>query len=327
MRREHLSDFASPSGGDDTETALHKIIVETLRERGASFFADLVGAARATPRDVLDALWDLVWAGLVTNDTFAPVRALSWPKRNAPSARPRTGRLPPESAGRWALTPIAPEPTSATATARAHLLATDLLERYGVVTREAVASEGIAGGFSAVYPVLKAMEDGGRIRRGYFVEGLGAAQFALPGAVERLRAERDEPDEADVRIVAASDPANPYGAALPWPRREEQQKRGLQRVAGAYVVLVNGEPALYVERGGRSVVTLPAFDDWSAQALAALIDSPLAEGRGLTIERIDGDSATEAPLAGAFADAGFVAGYRGLTYRPRREALAHAGRG
>jgi ATP-dependent helicase Lhr and Lhr-like helicase len=326
VRRERMPDFAVPATAEGCDSPLHLAILDALRTHGASFFAELVASARTTPRDVLQALWDLVWAGTVTNDTFGPLRALSWPKRHAPSARPRTGGLPPESAGRWALTPAAPDPTAAVATARAHMLANALLERYGVVTREAVAAEGLVGGFSAVYPVLKVMEEGGRIRRGYFVEGLGAAQFALPGAVERLRAERDTTDEPGVRILAATDPANPYGAALAWPRSGEPSKRSLQRVAGAYVVLVDGEPALYFERGGRSLVTLPAFDACSADSIGALLDSPLVAGRGLTIERIDGGTASDSPLAPAFHEAGFVTGYRGLTYRPRREASASAGR-
>lgn len=213
------------------------------------------------------------------------------------------------------------------ATQRAHALATTLLERYGVVTREAVMAEGVTGGFSFVYPVLKTMEEGGRIRRGYFVEGLGAAQFALPGAVDRLRAERELPDEPAVRVLAASDPANPYGAALPWPRRDEQERRGLQRAAGAYVVLADGEPMLYLERGGRSVVTFPGFDDeggWRHAVDGLLGLAAHSGGRGLTIERIDRVPPSESPFAGAFVAAGFTAGYRGLTFRPSRPELAGA---
>ncbi len=324
-RRERIADVTPVQPVDGLDDPLHQALLDTLRSHGASFFVELVAAARATPRDVLDALWDLVWAGLVSNDTFAPIRALAWPKRHG-TPRGRSGSLPPESAGRWSLTPVLPEATAATATARAHALANTLLERYGVVTREAVAAEGVPGGFSAIYPVLKAMEEGGRIRRGYFVEGLGAAQFALPGAVDRLRAERELPGEPEVRVLAATDPANPYGAAVAWPRRDDQQRRSLQRAAGAYVVLVNGEPALYLERGGRSVVTLPAFDGESGTlAVGALTTlTPQGAGRGLTIERIDGESATDSPLAQTFRSAGFADGYRGLTYRPAREVLAGA---
>jgi ATP-dependent Lhr-like helicase len=325
-RRQQLPALGAAAQGEDSDSPLHSAILDALRSGGASFFTDLVVAARTTPRDVLDALWDLVWAGLVTNDTFAPVRALAWPKRHGPPPRGRAGGLPPESAGRWSLVPATPEATAATATARAHELANTLLERYGVVTREAVAAEGIAGGFSAVYPVLKAMEEGGRIRRGYFVEGLGAAQFALPGAVDRLRAEREARDEPEALVLAATDPANPYGAALPWPRHDDQQRRGLQRAAGAYVVLVDGAAALYLERGGRSVVTLPAFgEERGSVTLAALTELASGPGsRGLTLERIDGVPAAESPFAGQFREAGFVSGYRGLTFRTTREVVPGA---
>ena len=213
---------------------------------------------------MLDALWDLVWAGEVTNDTFAPLRALRW-KRPARDVRRRPGRLtslgPPEAAGRWSLVE---DRRRRPPTERLHATALALLDRHGVVTREAVAGEGVEGGFSAVYPILRALEEAGRIRRGYFVDGLGAAQFALAGALERLRAVREParaPGERDDLLLAAADPANPYGAAIPWPRRGEADRRPFQRAAGAYVVLVDGSAALYLERGGGSIQTLPASDD------------------------------------------------------------------
>lgn len=324
--RERLPEFLAPQPLDEP-AALHETIREALRSRGALFFADLIGIAQAPQRDLLDALWDLAWAGEVTNDTFAPLRALSYKKQAAADAGRRPGRrpFPADSVGRWALTPRPAESSPVTATTRAHALATTLLERYGVVTREAVAAEGIAGGFSTVYPVLKAMEEGGRIRRGYFVEGLGAAQFALPGAIDRLRAEREEPQEPEVRMLAAADPANPYGAAIPWPKREDERRK-LQRAAGAQVVLVNGEPVLYVERNGRAIVMLPAFDRWRDVAVGALIASS-EPGRPLTIERIDGEPAGDSPHAPEFREQGFVTGYRGLTYRvPRRELAGARGR-
>ena len=167
---------------------------------------------------------------------------------------------PPEAAGRWSLVPA-----GVAGTDRAHALALTLLERHGVVTRESVLGEGLAGGFAAVYPVLKAMEEAGKIRRGYFVEGLGAAQFALPGAVDRLRAERTPAEGPIVHLLAATDPANPYGATLGWPKSKK-----LQRVAGAYLVLVDGEPALYIERGRKGLITLPALDQQAAAAVRAL---------------------------------------------------------
>src|SRR6185503_3182331 len=169
----------------------HDAIREHLVRRGASFYREIHSAAGGgSDREVLDALWDLVWAGEVTNDTFAPLRALRW-KRTGRDSRRRPGRLtslgPPEAAGRWSLVEA---PGTAT-TERLHAQSLALLERHGVLTREAVAGEGIEGGFAGVYPILRALEEAGRIRRGYFVDGLGAAQFALAGALERLRSLRE----------------------------------------------------------------------------------------------------------------------------------------
>ncbi|MCK9518365.1 MAG: DEAD/DEAH box helicase, partial [Dehalococcoidia bacterium] len=326
FRRDHLADLAPPPSVDEPGE-LAAAILDYLRDNGASFFTELVRAAKtAHPRDALDALWELAWSGRITNDTFAPLRALAWPRRGAPSPRASRSLVPPEAAGRWS---VVRSPGLVNPTARAHALATALLERYGVVTREAVAAEGIAGGFGAVYPVLKAMEESGRVRRGYFVEGLGAAQFALPGAVDRLRAERDRPEEPQVYVLAATDPANPYGAALPWPRREGE-RRPLQRSAGSRVVLVAGVPVLYLDRGGRSLVTLPAFDDpeYAAPALERLVDlAASAGGRPFALERIDGEPADQSPQAQRFIDAGFAPTYRGLAYRPTRKEPAIAGRG
>jgi ATP-dependent Lhr-like helicase len=185
-------------------------------------------------------------------------------------------------------------------------------------------SEGVEGGFAGIYPVLRALEEAGRIRRGYFVEGLGAAQFALPGAIDRLRAARDgavdRGDAPTVHLLAAADPANPYGAALPWPRRGDEDRRPLARAAGASVVLVDGVPALYVERGGRTLQTLPAFDDAevAAAALPAL-RRLVGDGREreLVITKIDGLSVADSPHRAALLGAGFVAGYRGLVLRSR----------
>jgi ATP-dependent Lhr-like helicase len=193
-----------------------------------------------------------------------------------------------------------------------------------VVTREAVATEGVEGGFAAVYPVLRALEDAGRIRRGYFVDGLGAAQFALAGALDRLRAVRDGAEraaEGDVHLLAAADPANPYGAALPWPRRGETDRRPLQRAAGAYVVLIDGIAALYLERGGATIQTLPAADDpavavTAARALRALVDD--GRTRELVIRKIDGLPVGESPWHEALTAGGFSPGYRGLTIRGSR---------
>jgi ATP-dependent Lhr-like helicase len=196
-------------------------------------------------------------------------------------------------------------------------MATSLLERHGVVTREAVASEGIAGGYAAVYPVLRAMEESGRARRGYFVAGLGAAQFALPGGVDRLRAVRD--DEPAVLVLAATDPAQPYGAALAWPRGSDDERLPLQRAAGAYVVLVDGVAALYLERGGRSLLRLPVAADAevAARAVAALprLVAPGGPMRELRLERVDRAPVSESALAEPLREAGFRPGYRGYLLR------------
>jgi ATP-dependent Lhr-like helicase len=180
-----------------------------------------------------------------------------------------------------------------------------------------VVGEGVTGGFGAVYGVLRELEERGRVRRGYFVEGLGGAQFATPGAVERLRAERSDPSgggrEPATLLLAATDPANPYGAALAWPT-PSSERRGLARAAGAYVVLHDGEAVIYLERGGRSLHTLPAFA-MPAAASAALATLPLliADGRlrNLRLERIDGVPVGESAARDALAAAGFRPGYRG----------------
>lgn len=238
------------------------------------------------------------------------------------------GKLPPESGGRWSLVRrIAAAETRADITARAHARAEALLERLGVVTREGVAADDLPGGFSSVYPVLKAMEDAGRVRRGYFVEGLGAAQFCLPGAVERVRAERDLPDEPSVVVLAATDPAQPYGATLPWPRDESEGRKAYQRVAGARVVLADGAAVLYLDRSHRGILTFPgAEDETTLLAVLALGQDRAALGsKGLSIERIDAVPAMESPLAPVLREAGFAQGFRGFTRRPERaEAMAHA---
>ena len=326
----------SPGGPAGDE--LHDRLRDCLAGRGASFYRELAAAAGgASEREILDALWSLVWAGEITNDTFAPFRALRW-RRPSGERRPRPGRLqmgPPEAAGRWSLVRGAGAPAfgPGAATARLHSLAAVLLDRYGVLTREAVASEDVAGGFSAVYPMLRAMEESGRIRRGYFVEGLGAAQFALPGAVDRLRSMRNPADERrgpTVHLLAAADPANPYGAALAWPRRGEIDRRPLQRAAGAYVVLVDGAAALYLERGGHSLQTLPATDDpvvagAAFAALSGLVDD--GRVRELVMVRVDGVAVSTCAWRPLLEEAGFSAGYRGHVLRPAARRVVPAGRG
>jgi ATP-dependent Lhr-like helicase len=302
----------------------HERIREHLAGRGASFYRELYTAAGGgSDREVLDALWDLVWAGELTNDTFAPLRALRW-KRSGRDVRRRPGRLtslgPPEATGRWSLV----EPPPGTPTERVHATALALLDRQGIVTRDGVAGEGIEGGFAGVYPVLRALEEAGRIRRGYFVDGLGAAQFALAGAIERLRALREAargPGERVIHLLASADPSNPYGAAIPWPRRGEDDRRPLQRAAGAYVVLVDGVAALYLERGGSSLQVLPAADDPEvAVAAARALGGIVTDGRSreLVVTKVDGGPIGDAPFREHLVAAGFVPGYRGLALRAAR---------
>jgi ATP-dependent Lhr-like helicase len=333
--REPLPPGRGPDQEARPDSPLHVAIREHLGARGASFFRALqAGTAPAggSERDVLDALWDLVWAGEVTNDTFAPLRALRWKRPSRSTARGRMGRLtslgPPEAAGRWSLVgsglwdaagaPLSP-------TERMHQVALALLDRHGVLVRESVMAEGLEGGFSAVYPMLRALEEAGRIRRGYFVAGLGAAQFALAGALDRLRAVREPAgstgDDPDVHLLAAADPANPYGAAVPWPRRGEADRRPLPRAAGASVVLVDGIAALYVDRGGSSLQTLPAFDDPAvASAAIGALRSLLFDGRlrEVVVSRVDGEPVGRSPWYDTLLRAGFVQGYRGLVMRKER---------
>jgi ATP-dependent Lhr-like helicase len=211
-------------------------------------------------------------------------------------------------------------PDARAATERLHAVALALLERYGVVTRAAVVAEGVPGGFSAIYPVFRAMEDAGRVRRGYFVEGLGAAQFALPGAVDRLRAVRDARDEDPVvHVVAAADPASPWGGILPWPRRDpDADRRVIARAAGAHVVLVEGIPVLVTERGAKGIVTLPAFDDPGTAVLALRALGSLAAAghvREVVVARVDGEAVAASPHRAILAEAGFVPAYRGMALR------------
>jgi ATP-dependent Lhr-like helicase len=360
---------AAAAGSTSTDEPEHDRAVadELLRARLAQspcFFSDLIAELDLPAEALREALWDLVWAGEATNDAWAPLRA---PRLALARARPerrtsvrrfdrskigqrRTGAQS-QVQGRWSLTePIfrtgaAADGSSAAPGAsgpeRRRVLAELLLERYGIVTREQVLAEGIKGGFAMLYDTLCNLETLGVCRRGYFVEGMGGAQFALPGAVERLRAGRSPigrgsgrpqggPSSAgggrgagagDERgralVIAAADPAQPYGAALSWPKREGRERRP-SRVAGAYVVSIADEPALYVERGGRGLLTLTGGRDEDAavvaEALRALADAVRA-GRvpKLALERIDGEPAIASSLAETLLELGFRPGPRRLT--------------
>lgn len=328
-------------------TALHESVLTALTGGYGLFFRQIADQVRitthpeATDPQLADALWDLAWSGRLTNDTLAPLRSLLGSGRTAGSTahrarrtvprgrygtlgatRPASRSGPPTVSGRWALLPPAePEPTH-----RAHALARTLLDRHGVVTRGAVAAEGVEGGFSAVYRILSAFEDSGQARRGYVVEGLGAAQFAMDGAVDRLRAAataRDRGAEAAAGpravVLAAADPANAYGAALPWPEPPTGAGHKPGRKAGALVVLVDGELTLYVERGGKTVLSWPTEPDAPALAAAAgaLAEAARAGALGtVTVERINGATALTSPLARPLEAAGFLATPRGLRLRP-----------
>ncbi len=344
---------------------VHTAILDCLGNGGAFFFRTLADAVSqsagpTTDDQVRAALWDLVWGGRVSGDTLAPLRALLGGGRTAHRRRPTTGargryaarsavlgrpttglgsaestpggalgRAPRFSAtagdvvGRWALLPSREADPTVTAYTRAEVL----LDRYGVLTRGSVAAEDVPGGFAGVYRVLAAAEESGRVRRGYFVEGLGAAQFGSTGAVDRLRAGvrplGDAPRSAPPALVlAACDPANPFGAALPWPTRDpvDGGGRGHQpaRKAGALVVLVDGELVLYVERGGRSLLTW-SEDPTPLQAAADSLALAVREGvlGKLTVERTDGTPVlrSDHALTEALARAGFHATPRGLRLR------------
>ena len=294
-----------------------------LTER-ALFWPDLVEATALAPEDVLAALWELVWAGEVTNDSWAPLRAarryeLPRPERlGRRFARARRATASPTQ-GRWSVTAslFSPSDTVSQGLPDRRALAELLLERQGIVTRDGVRGEGIRGGYGSVYGELRALETLGVCRRGYFVEGLGGAQFALPGAVERLRELRagSRGEEPDVLVLAAADPAQPYGAAVPWPRRSGARAA---RVAGAWVVLLDGEAALFVERGGRSLVPLREPDaQWLRPALAALVAHVRAGGaKRLAVERFDGAPVVETDALGLLVEAGFLAGPRRAVLRP-----------
>ncbi|MGH3888340.1 MAG: ATP-dependent helicase [Pseudonocardiaceae bacterium] len=315
-----------PAGGPAVGGAL---FFRQLADRaGECLLAD--GEPVPSDADLVVAVWDLVWAGLLTNDSLAPLRALVTgrsathrPRRSAPRgryARMRVGRPsmpsragPPSAAGRWSLVPP-PEPDP---TRRAHARAETFLERHGVLTRGALDTERVAGGFAAVYKVLRAMEDSGRCRRGYVVEGLGAAQFAVPGAIDRLRAMSQVSDHDVAAVVlAAADPAQPYGAALPWPPTAGDVRHRPGRKAGALAVLVGGTPALYVERGGRSLLSFTADTGALRAAVCALADAVRQGWLGsLSVQRADGEVAHGSALAELLRDAGFRATPRGLRLR------------
>jgi ATP-dependent Lhr-like helicase len=332
----HLRDQAEltlPEAAAFEHSEVHQALLDALEPGGAWFFRQLSDAIGATDDGaVVGALWDLVWSGRVSNDTLVPVRALirgGTPSHRsrapAPRVRPAGGARgrgptrvgPPQAAGRWSRLPSAEtEPTL-----RATAAAERLLDRHGVVTRGAVVSERIPGGFAAVYKVLRAYEEAGRCRRGYFVGGLGAAQFGTAGAIDRLRTfSEPAPDQEPLALtLAATDPANPFGAALGWPERggaDSGHRPG--RKAGALVGMVDGALVLYVERGGRTLLTWSEDLDVLTAACLSLAHAAKRGALGrITVERADGETVLGAttPLRAALEKAGFIATPRGLRLR------------
>ncbi|MEY5058610.1 MAG: hypothetical protein RJA51_357, partial [Actinomycetota bacterium] len=315
---------------DPVEDEVAERIRQLLHQRGAQFFDQIVRDVGGFPPDVLQSLWHLVWTGHVTNDTLAPLRAMlsgggragTTSRTAGRTGRPRPGRLtrigPPTGAGRWSLVaPLllpAPRPTESS-----HALALQMLERHGVVTREAVLAEGPVGGFAAIYGVLKTMEECGQVRRGYFINGLGAAQFALPGAVDRLRDARDgvdaelHPESVPAPVVlAATDPAQPHGATVPWPLTTGRPTRS----AGAVVVLADGEVLAWFDPRAHHLVTFPHTRERASwvDALVSLVKD--GRRRSLEVRKIDGESpSNDDPVTDILRRGGFVDGYRGLTLR------------
>jgi ATP-dependent Lhr-like helicase len=325
--------LSAPTEIEFTDT--HRAIMETLGGGGAYFFRQL---ADNPGDDLKQALWELIWAGWITGDTFAPVRAMlsgtrrSTGRRGSPAHRqrqrpPRLSRYSvahaqarssdPTVAGRWSALPAA-EPES---TVRAHFTAETLLNRYGVLTKGAVAAEAVPGGFAMLYKVLTAFEDAGRCQRGYFVESLGGAQFAVASTVDRLRSYLDSVDperrEYHAVVLAAADPANPYGAALPWPAQ------GPGRKAGALVAIVDGELVWFLERGGRTLLSFTNDAEAHVAAATALADL-VSAGRvqSLVVEKVNGVPVLEPGAEGeraivqeALVGAGFARTPRGLRLR------------
>jgi ATP-dependent Lhr-like helicase len=306
--RDSLRTFwAGPD--EDTDFAETSVeILEHLRDRGASFFRDLYEAVGGgDPDQTLESLWDLVWSGHVTNDTFEPVRAyISRRKSKSSGRRSLSSRFPDHAAGRWSLTANLID-GSTSDTERHAAWAELLLDRHGVITRPTVLGEHYPGGFSTLYPVLSRLEEIGRIRRGYFVEGLGGSQFALPGAVDRLRTEATD----DLVVIAATDPANLYGSVVPWPDVDDVR---LARDAGAYVLLQGGKLVGYLDKGRRGLTLFDTSPDALGTISRGLADVA-GRFRRLTLVTVNGEPASSSALAAPLSEWGFATAPRGLTYR------------
>ena len=320
-----LSDAAALLAPAPAEPAgkLDRQILELLAARGATFFDTLLAETGAFKRDLLDALWRLVWAGQVTNDTLAPLRSLARahrPRRKSPTRRggfrSRRAARVVGGEGRWSVCSVA-QPV--TPTERQTALAAQLVERYGIVTREIVRHENIAGGFLAMYPVFRAMEESGRLRRGYFIEGQGAAQFAAPGAADQLREETDTESLTVTYRLAATDPANPYGSAVPWPTREESQRP--RRQVGSQVILRNGQLlGLLTKSADQLTCFLPVAEparEETCRALVAAVWELVDDREPIYLKAVNNLPVAESPLAGYLKAAGAIPFHDGFMLRAR----------
>jgi ATP-dependent Lhr-like helicase len=320
---DHLPRLWRPGPPGDLSPR-QQAILDHLAAAGASFFAALHEAAGGGyPAETVEAIWDLVWKGAITNDTLHALRAFTRPpeRRSRKQVRGRPFRsrraAPPAAEGRWSLLRDR-VPRAATDTEWSTATAQQLLSRYGLVTREIASAEGIFGGFGAVYDVLKAMEDAGRVRRGYFVGGVAATQFAVPAALDLLRSLRETPEHAEVVVMAATDPANPYGVTLKWPEAPtaaESAGRGPTRSVGALVILVNGALAAYVPRGGREISAFLPEDEPVRSIVGRALGTALADlarERGLLVGEINGRDPAEHPLTRYLVEAGFHPSAMGL---------------
>lgn len=330
----YLTDHLPTLGRQVTplEHELADQIRELLTDRGAQFFSDIERATRQFRNDLLTTLWELVWNGEVTNDTLAPLRMLrrdhstrrKTPRRETRRFRSRRNVQLPGSEGRWSLVDdiSTTTPSEPSATERQTALASQLLERYGVVTREIAASESPVGGFSGLYPIFKLMEETGRARRGYFVSGQGAAQFALPGAEDRLRQRTDAGEESQMQILASTDPANPYGAAFRWPDKGGDVQSRPSRTPGTRVILHQGTLAGYLNKSGSHLLTFLPDEEPEHSVVASELARALAgfadRSAPVFLEKIDGRPGQTSAFAQILEDHGFAPSDQGMLLRRTR---------
>ena len=342
------SDYAAqlaPETDAEGVSMVQRSILDVLGRGGGFLFADIAAEAPGTTEETREALWGLVEMGLVSPDSFAPIRTrlssggsrsgrtAHRSKRRPTRSRLRMGRTsfaqaqnaagagtPPDVMGRWSL--AVPASTDATSRSVAHGEA--WLDRYGVLTRGSVVAEDVLGGFALAYKVLSGFEESGKAMRGYVIDGLGAAQFSTPAIIDRLRGLADSPDvtgwpsgttEPETFVLAACDPANPYGAALPWPQRDDADGKatgGPARSAGALVVLIDGLPIAHLTRGGKTLTTfIESLPDGIDPAevyprLVSALTDMVARGAlsPLVVEKCNGSPIHKTDAAAHLRDAG-----------------------